>query len=877
MKNLIRKTSSTTCFYLLLLAINLFSTSIFSQFQDDFSDGNFTQNPVWFGDTSEFVVNQNYSLQLNASAAGISQMYAQVPTTDSTVWEFFTTLDFPPSSSNQLKIYLASDNPNFSGSLNGYYLLIGESGSDDAIELYRQDGSNSTLLFRGTDGYVSSGPVLLRVRVVRDNNYNWSIFADYTGGSNFAFEGATVDSSYTFGQFFGISCKYTSTRVDKFLFDDFHISPLYQDIDAPQIQKLEVISNNELKVYFNENLDVVTVMDASNYFVNNNIGHPTAATLDVNDDKVIHLTFGNNFQDGITNQMTITNIEDIAGNPIDAIVTNFQHIEVQSANLYDIIINEIFADPTPSIGLPEVEFIEIYNRSSKNINLKNYSFWDASNQVLLPDTILLANEYAVICNEEEVGQFVQYGKTIGVENFPNLTNTGEMLQLRNADEALIDAVDYDISWYQDANKNSGGWSLERIHVHQPCLIGIENWSASHQLLGGTPAAENSVASFNLDSQEPELIWVFPLDSIILQLIFNESVDISTAQDIDNYIISDGLNVDSAKVDFPMLNTILLTLSSPLQNDRIYTITVKSSLTDCVSNSFSLINNELKFALPQPIQPNDLLINEVLSNPATGGSDFIEIYNYSNKVFDLSDLIIGSANLGLVDDLKSIDEKRLIFPSDYIVLTEDKLDIQNRYIVEYPNSIIETDLPSYPDDEGGVVLVSNGEIIDQFNYSETYHFELLDDKNGVSLERISFSKATQDEDNWHSAASTVGYATPTYLNSQAIESDNLETNFWLESTTFSPDSDGYEDLLLINYQLDNPDFLATIRVFDSKGQQVKVLVNNQLLGANGIIKWDGTTENQVKAKIGIYILHIQLFTPDGLVNELKKTCVLAIKL
>ena len=872
--NLLSYQSKNPCLYLIFIALNLFTSSVLGQFHDDFSDGNYTQNPVWFGDTADFIVNQNHSLQLNASAAGTSQMYAQVPTSDSTVWEFFTTLDFPPSSSNQLKIYLTSDNPNLSGSLNGYYLLIGESGTDDAIELYRQDGNNSTLLLRGTDGYVSSEPVTLSVRVVRDNNYNWSIFADYTGGSNLVFEGSTVDSSYTFGQFFGISCKYTSTRVDKFLFDDFHISPLYQDVDAPQIRNIEVISNHELKVYFNENLDVVTVMDASNYFVNNNIGYPTIATLDANDDKVVHLTFGNNFQNGITNQITITNIEDVTGNPIDAIVTNFQYIEVQPAKLYDIIINEIFADPTPSIGLPEVEFIEIYNRSSKNINLKNYSFWDASNQVILPDTILLANEYAVICDEEEIDQFIQYGKIIGVENFPNLTNTGETLQLKNADDTLIDAVDYDISWYQDANKSNGGWSLERIHVHQPCLIGIENWSASHQLLGGTPAAENSVASFDLDTQKPELVRVFPLDSIVLQLIFNESVDISNAQNIDNYIISDGLSIDSAKVDFPLLNIVLLTLSSPLQNDKIYTISVKSSLTDCVSNSFSIINNELNFALPQPIQPNDLLINEVLSNPATGGSDFIEIYNYSNKVFDLSDLIIGSANFGLVDDLKSIDEKRLIFPKDYIVLTEDKLDIQNRYIVEYPNSIIETDLPSYPDDEGGVVLVSNGEIIDQFNYSETYHFELLDDKNGVSLERISFSKATHDEDNWHSAASTVGYATPTYLNSQAVETEDMDANFWLASTTFSPDSDGFEDLLLIHYQLDNPDFLATIRVFDSKGQQVKVLVNNQLLSANGIIKWDGTTENKVKAKTGIYILHIQLFTPEGTVSVVKKTCVLA---
>ena len=865
------------CFYLLFLVFNFLPSQIFAQFQDDFSDGNFTQNPVWLGDTADFVVNQSNTLQLNAVAAGTAQIYALVPTADSTVWEFLINMDFSPSASNQLKVYLSSDNANFSTSLNGYYLLIGETGADDAIELYRQDGTNSTVIIRATDGYVSAEPVLVRVRVVRDRHHNWSIFVDYSGGNNFGFEGSVIDSTHMFGQFFGLLCKYTSTRVDKFLFDDFYIAPLYQDIEAPQIRDLEVLSEHELKVIFNENLDVVTAMDISNYSVDNGIGQPTVAVLDSIDDRVVHLVFGNDFQDGLTNQLAITNIEDLTGNSMGTEVFSFQYYEVQSANLYDIIINEIFADPTPSIGLPEVEFIEIYNRSSKNINLENYAFVDASKQVLLPDIILLANEYAIICDEEAISQFQQFGKVIGVENFPNLTNAGEVLQLRNAADELVDVVEYDISWYQDANKSGGGWTLERIYVQQPCLLGIENWRASRHLLGGTPATENSVISVNLDTKKPELVSVFPIDSIVLELVFSESVDISTLQNIDNYILSDGLSVAFATIDTPSLNTVLLTLSAPLHTEKIYTITIKPTLTDCVNNSFSTTKNELRVALPQLILSNDLLINEVLSNPATGGSDFVEVYNYSNKVFDLSDLIIGSADAGLVDDLKAIEQKRLIFPGEYLVLTEDKLDIQNRYVVEYPNSIIETDLPSYPDDEGSVVLVSNGEIIDWLTYSESFHFELLDDKNGVSLERISFSKATQDEDNWHSAASTVGYATPSYLNSQAINTEEVAEEFWLESTTFSPDSDGFEDVLLINYQLDNPDFLATIRVFDSKGQQIKTLINNQLLGAKGIVKWDGTTANQVKAKVGIYILHIHLFTPDGLTYEVKKTCVLAGKL
>src|SRR5690606_33646247 len=39
------------------------------------------------------------------------------------------------------------------------------------------------------------------------------------------------------------------------------------------------------------------------------------------------------------------------------------------------------------------------------------------------------------------------------------------------------------------------------------------------------------------------------------------------------------------------------------------------------------------------QAGDILINEVLSNPKPGGIDFLEIYNYSNKTIDLSEVSI----------------------------------------------------------------------------------------------------------------------------------------------------------------------------------------------------------------------------------------------
>ena len=124
-------------FILLLLPFLMLS----QVFQDNFNDGNFTTNPEWFGDTSAFIINANQELQLNDTTGGTAQLYAPLTIADSTVWEFYFRMEFAPSTSNQLRIYLSTDATDLSGSLNGYYLEIGASSATDALKLYKQTGT----------------------------------------------------------------------------------------------------------------------------------------------------------------------------------------------------------------------------------------------------------------------------------------------------------------------------------------------------------------------------------------------------------------------------------------------------------------------------------------------------------------------------------------------------------------------------------------------------------------------------------------------------------------------------------------------------------------------------------------------------------------
>ena len=80
----------------------------------------------WEGDTSDFLINDSL-VSLSAEAAGSSEIQSAIKNYYGFESSFQFSLDFSPSSSNRVSIYIAN-NREFS---DGVALELGESGSND--------------------------------------------------------------------------------------------------------------------------------------------------------------------------------------------------------------------------------------------------------------------------------------------------------------------------------------------------------------------------------------------------------------------------------------------------------------------------------------------------------------------------------------------------------------------------------------------------------------------------------------------------------------------------------------------------------------------------------------------------------------------------
>lgn len=546
----------------------------------------------------------------------------------------------------------------------------------------------------------------------------------------------------------------------------------------------------------------------------------------------------------------------------------------QSVKQWAILINELLPDPSPAVGLPVSEFIELKNASDSDINLRNWKITDGSSTAIINTSIILPKDsFLILCPNTAVSSFQAFGNTLGLSNFPSLNNDADVISLYSSEGKLIHSIGYTTEWFQNSSKGEGGWSLEMIDPANPCAA-FSNWKASENSKGGTPGKQNSVAGINKDEELPALMRTYTLDSLRMVVVFDESIDTSSLQ-VNRFSIDQHTIVDARAIG-PLNKEVRITVDKPLLKNESITVSV-NNITDCAGNSIGQLN-KAKGGLPSSADTMDIIINEILYNPISDGYDYIEVFNRSKKIIDLKELVLANkASTGTLSNQVALHSTGfLVFPGDHLAFTENRKWVSQQYSVKHPETLLElNDFISLPDDKGHFVLLSNaGKTIDEISYDQKWHFSLLSDREGVSLERINANRPTQDAENWTSATADAGYGTPGYQNSQYLSTARVNGSVSVEPKVFSPDYDGRDDFTFIRYQLDQPGYMATVTIHDSYGRLVKTLVFNQSISSQGQWRWDGLDDSSYPLGAGIYIIVTELFDLKGRRKKFKTPVILA---
>lgn len=535
---------------------------------------------------------------------------------------------------------------------------------------------------------------------------------------------------------------------------------------------------------------------------------------------------------------------------------------------YDVLISEVMADPSPVVGLPNAEYIELKNVSGKIIDLNKWKISNGTNTAIINSSLILPpDSLIVICSRTQVMMFDSTLRIFGITSFPTLINESGTVILLAPDGKTIHAMAYRASMHENAIKADGGWSIEIMDYLEPCRS--DNWQSSRHPKGGTPGKPNSNPSALLPINRLEALQCLATSPHTLLLQLNQGGDSLSMTNPGNFNISPAhTQVVTAQPLPPFFREIKLTLKLPLRDTGLYTI-VGNGIRYCKG----IGQDSIKAVTGMSSLPakGDLLINELLFNPTPDGADFLEIMNPSRKVFNSKDILLATKNsLGLITAaFPAGTYERIIFPGDHLVFTTDTAYLSKKWSPLNSKLVVKMDaMPSLPDDKGNITILNRqGEELDAFDYRDDMHFPLLAHKEGVSLERIDSKSPTDKASNWHSASSSSQYGTPTKQNSQYSSNKVPESHFRISPTIISPNNDGNDDFITIQYQFNEPGNLLSALLFNQQGILMGRVINNQLCGTSGSFHWNGSFSNQILPK-GVYILLIETVSLQGRITKTK---------
>jgi len=840
--------------YLWLMMV--LSCPLSAQIYDDFSDGDFNNDPVWFGLESSFEVDDENRLHLNAPReSGASYICTKSNLLDNPTWMMELKLEFNPSSSNYVDWYLMATDSVLKNSTKGYFIRVG--GASDEVSLYRKLNGENTKIIDGLDKRIDTSPVHLRLKVTKSNTGDWSLWFDGLDGNDWILEGRTKDLEVRETKYTGVHCVYTATRSNRFYFDDFSIdgTPMIDRI-PPKIITSSISKKNAIQLLFDsEDLSLPPL----NHFELLPQSRPPITIYQ--DGASLELIFEDPLPINDSFQLRVSGLSDTLRNTSTDTLLNFY---MQQHEQFDIVINEIMMKPEPEVQLPKVEYVELLNRANYPITLKGWQLKTNNNLRTIPEVTIDSNKYLLLTNPDNLSAFSNV-ITQSLTPWTNLSNTEGYLGLLDDNDEVIHEVHYHKSWLKNTNKELGGWALEMVDSEHYCA-GKNNWGASNNQFGGTPGLPNSIAETKSASGSVHLESIETIELDEIRITWSESVYDSLILKIDSTLFYPPLPVQNIQ---HRQNKTFIEFKTDLEAGRKYFFQVKN-LKDCYKNNIQ--ESKLQFIKGVWPEKGALYLNELLFNPKVGGYDYVEIYNASENYIDLSKLYIGNYD-SLLNDITNTEriciEPVNIPPHSYLALCENRPWIESYYESKASAFFLEVnELPNLPAQKGSVALCNLAyEIIDKHSYHEDDHFSRLETVKGVALERLNpYSKK------WFSASSTENYGTPGRENSQFTYTSPSKTKFEIDPEVFTPNLDGLDDFTNITLVPSKP-VKANIHIYNKKGLKVREVCQSKLITQKTVWIWNGLNQEKLDLPMGIYMVVVELWGSKGKPEYLKHPVVI----
>ncbi|MBI5059640.1 lamin tail domain-containing protein [candidate division KSB1 bacterium] len=354
----------------------------------------------------------------------------------------------------------------------------------------------------------------------------------------------------------------------------------------------------------------------------------------------------------------------------------------------DVLISESMYDDTAST---DVEWAEIYNTTANPIDISGWTLQDApayppatEGSILVPaGTTIAAGQYLVLC-KAAIPEFT--GEIVCTQNFGSwaLGNSGDNLALYTGSGTLIDGS---LSVIIPDSSLTGGNSTERCSFAISYDVG-SNWHQSTNVFATTgryrlctPGAPNSACGAS-DTTPPTLLSAAATTATTVDLLWNESVGLVSAQTVANYVVNNGVgNPLTATRDGANLALVHLTFNAMANNT--YSITC-NNVADVAGNVST--NQIANFTVNVTVAQGAVVITEVMYDDTASGTnpdvEWVEIHNTTASAIDLS--------LWRLTDYSAVPptaEGNVVIPAGTSIPADGYLVLSKVAMPEIPSAIV----------------------------------------------------------------------------------------------------------------------------------------------------------------------------------------------